>query len=648
MEDEHCSVSVLWDASAKPEPGLSGFEVVNAIRAGADRMGTVKSLKLYLDISGDDAPSPAFRFQLQCAGVTLVDTASSGRIGSATKMILVDAFCHAFDETSTHHAMLIISADPDICYGVSLLRARGFQTYILSPGNSHCSLFEFHLDGEVDTTMLQDEADQWRSEVPHPIARSRRASFRAPSPRQYCDDRSPTAPSDALPSSTIQAFRDEFAANVSLVGPGAAGAPKGASLSPTTRTPSPGSPRSQSSLSSTSGDDQVYQTPKARVEEEEEDYVAVTPPKDKGKGVDRDSFDGPRSRARSMTFSTPPGFYFIPNSLGTAPSVPSPRPGDRSGFTNSRSASVLGRNATLPFVAPSSLGAMPSLLSPHPGDRISFTNSRSSSVLGRNAGIPPGTPQPIGLEKVPSTASNITVKPSATTSNGPVPVPISTKKLLEPTPLSFSPPPPLSPARTRSMSAPDFPLTPPASIAASTTSTAFQDSSTPSGKGGPAPTSFSFGATATPAAGSKPLPQTSSRMSPPPPKLVLPQLKEPSNPALAFKPSTLRASAPSFPTPSTSVSSTAGPTGIIKPTPVVAVASHFVTLVDYMRESRGQGNEQVNRMHLGAVLVKRQPDIYIQAGVSGTKAFKKYIEQAVNEGIITANSTYVSLHPKYH
>lgn len=71
-----------------PTPGLSGFDAVEAIRSAAKPLGFVKGFKVYSDIAGFDCLSHDFRFQVQCSGVTLVDTASSGRLGSATKMIL--------------------------------------------------------------------------------------------------------------------------------------------------------------------------------------------------------------------------------------------------------------------------------------------------------------------------------------------------------------------------------------------------------------------------------------------------------------------------------------------------------------------------------------------------------------------------------
>ena len=110
MTEQRQSISVFWDgecivpshplsqlnlgvaslASARPVPGLSGFQIVRAIRSFTETLGLVTTFKLYTDLEGQNGPSPSFRSQVQCAGVTLVDTASQGRVGAASKMIIGD------------------------------------------------------------------------------------------------------------------------------------------------------------------------------------------------------------------------------------------------------------------------------------------------------------------------------------------------------------------------------------------------------------------------------------------------------------------------------------------------------------------------------------------------------------------------------
>ena len=79
-------------ACVKPTHGISGFRIVQAIRTFTDTIGLAQSFKLYSDVDSRDGLPPAFRNEVQCAGVTLVDTASQGRPG----MIIGDS-AHGVD-----------------------------------------------------------------------------------------------------------------------------------------------------------------------------------------------------------------------------------------------------------------------------------------------------------------------------------------------------------------------------------------------------------------------------------------------------------------------------------------------------------------------------------------------------------------------
>ncbi|KAH6918916.1 hypothetical protein BKA70DRAFT_1087950 [Coprinopsis sp. MPI-PUGE-AT-0042] len=74
--------------SAFPNTSMSGYEVVKAIRTFTAKMGTVKSLRFYVDIAGSKVLSPGLRSELQCSGVSIMDTVSTGRQGAASKMLL--------------------------------------------------------------------------------------------------------------------------------------------------------------------------------------------------------------------------------------------------------------------------------------------------------------------------------------------------------------------------------------------------------------------------------------------------------------------------------------------------------------------------------------------------------------------------------
>ena len=84
-------VFVFWDDTAQPKSGLGGLSVVKAIRSFASKMGTIKSLKFYVDVVGAGPtrllPSNVSS-ELQCSGVTIIDTVSNGRKGAPSKMMM--------------------------------------------------------------------------------------------------------------------------------------------------------------------------------------------------------------------------------------------------------------------------------------------------------------------------------------------------------------------------------------------------------------------------------------------------------------------------------------------------------------------------------------------------------------------------------
>lgn len=77
--------------SAYPKATLRGFDVVKAIRAFAVKLGVIKGFRLYVDVVG---AGPGRRFpaalasELQCSGVSIVDSVSNGRHGGSSKMLI--------------------------------------------------------------------------------------------------------------------------------------------------------------------------------------------------------------------------------------------------------------------------------------------------------------------------------------------------------------------------------------------------------------------------------------------------------------------------------------------------------------------------------------------------------------------------------
>ncbi|KAJ2930087.1 hypothetical protein H1R20_g7011, partial [Candolleomyces eurysporus] len=125
--------------------------------AAARTLGELKSFKFYVDVNGTTRGSRSrFRSELKFAGVTIVDTASEGREGSPAKMVLTDTFVYALDNPAPQK-VLLVSGDPDLCYGISLLRLRGYQVYLLGPSGSRRNLSHFRGDFEFNESLFAED-----------------------------------------------------------------------------------------------------------------------------------------------------------------------------------------------------------------------------------------------------------------------------------------------------------------------------------------------------------------------------------------------------------------------------------------------------------------------------------------------------------
>ena len=96
MDGQRQSTSIFWDASAGPAPGISGSQIVKALENFAATLGLITAFRLYADLDDRSGLSTTFRSEVQGAGVTLVDTASQGRMGAASKMIIGEPICEPF------------------------------------------------------------------------------------------------------------------------------------------------------------------------------------------------------------------------------------------------------------------------------------------------------------------------------------------------------------------------------------------------------------------------------------------------------------------------------------------------------------------------------------------------------------------------
>ncbi|KAH6918935.1 hypothetical protein BKA70DRAFT_1248703 [Coprinopsis sp. MPI-PUGE-AT-0042] len=134
--DAKRDVHIFWDSeTASLGSNTSGFEAVTAIIGIANTFGDVSKFKVYLDPDGPYALSSATRSDIHACGVTLVYACGEGRQGAVGKMVLADSFSLALYEPSV--VLLFVTADPDLLYGLALLKATGAQINIVSPPAAH-------------------------------------------------------------------------------------------------------------------------------------------------------------------------------------------------------------------------------------------------------------------------------------------------------------------------------------------------------------------------------------------------------------------------------------------------------------------------------------------------------------------------------
>ncbi|EAU88172.1 hypothetical protein CC1G_03844 [Coprinopsis cinerea okayama7 len=134
-------VSVYWDASAQVALDVSALDAVSSVFDVAKAHGLIQSFRLYVDRQNSGSFTVESKSELQASGVSIVEVAAEGRAGASAKMMLADAFLHGLT-CVTAFALIFVSADPDIMYGLSLLKLQGIRTILLTPRNAHRNLVQ--------------------------------------------------------------------------------------------------------------------------------------------------------------------------------------------------------------------------------------------------------------------------------------------------------------------------------------------------------------------------------------------------------------------------------------------------------------------------------------------------------------------------
>ncbi|KAF5324882.1 hypothetical protein D9611_004364 [Ephemerocybe angulata] len=592
-------VVVFWDASATVAHTNSGFDAARAVYGAAGSLGEVRSVKYYTDVAHGGQPSSfKLRSELKCAGVTVIDTASCSSIGgSPTKMAMTDAFIYALDNPAPR-TIVFVSADPDLCYGISLLRLRGYHVYLLSPRNCGIDPQEFGLPGDFDGSTLEygpGSNHPWNgpshgSSPPHP----QRHPSPPSGPHSFSPDKQPLRRAsvngrtntegtpNVLPSHEIDEFRQRFTSSrpsldtafTSSFRPyhrqsiSSSGYPKTGpnSLPPTVSQDQPHPDKGKSKAHTTSD-----RTPHG--------LNCVGSPA---------LYSATTISSRSNSYGHDSNSYMLP-SVSTAPTsaVPFYRSDD----------SKFGGDAKYQSILHSALVASPRQLGATPG-----LGARTPSVASSN-GSQGGT---VIAAPTPVRAANFELPPVRDeTSTSP--------EFDDPGLAGVGVrPPTLSPERIQVR--PSRPATPQA-----------QGRSPPSRNSGSANVVTSPHRSGSAAAGGMGYARTAA---PVPSRAISTPVASTSAPPAVAAP-TISAYTPPYP-------------------PLPGVAPHFLALVYILRQRHNRGAKAYARTALCNDLLKQDPEVLVAAGTAGYKnPFVAYFEEAFKEGIILNEKGAVALGWKY-
>ena len=137
--------------------GRTGFTVARSIESIAQKYGSLKLFKAYLDAQKQPLGSDIFRAELQSSGVSVTDCPHIGRKEVADRMLqgvsspdpprplLIhlpsgDLMAFALDNPAPA-TVIIISADRDFAYAASVLRQRRYNVVMISHSNPRPNLW---------------------------------------------------------------------------------------------------------------------------------------------------------------------------------------------------------------------------------------------------------------------------------------------------------------------------------------------------------------------------------------------------------------------------------------------------------------------------------------------------------------------------
>ncbi|KAI5899952.1 DUF537-domain-containing protein [Schizophyllum commune H4-8] len=134
-------VAIFWDfENCSLALGRTGFTVARSIESIAQKYGSLKLFKAYLDAQKQPLGSDIFRAELQSSGVSVTDCPHIGRKEVADRMLQGDLMAFALDNPAPA-TVIIISADRDFAYAASVLRQRRYNVVMISHSNPRPNLW---------------------------------------------------------------------------------------------------------------------------------------------------------------------------------------------------------------------------------------------------------------------------------------------------------------------------------------------------------------------------------------------------------------------------------------------------------------------------------------------------------------------------
>lgn len=141
MTTTHQPVAIFWDfENCSLALGRTGFTVARNIESIAQKYGSLKLFKAYLDAQKQPLGSDVFRAELQSSGVSVTDCPHIGRKEVADRMLQGDLMSFALDYPAPA-TVIIISADRDFAYAASVLRQRRYNVVMISHSNPRPNLW---------------------------------------------------------------------------------------------------------------------------------------------------------------------------------------------------------------------------------------------------------------------------------------------------------------------------------------------------------------------------------------------------------------------------------------------------------------------------------------------------------------------------